>query len=428
MKMSRAAISSAICLGLVALTAAATPLRPAFDLQGPGLSIAVAGAGLLPPAGRSRTLTLVVGGPVEKSLLYWAGRDRPCPVEEPGSGRCILPDTGPYKDQVLSFGGTLVTGTLIGAEVQPDTNAGPIHNLGYFADVTDLVAARGPGRRSFGVADGDLASNLADLDGVGLLVIYRDLSKNAPARVIVYHGLDFAYGEDRTRGETQVTAPFSFNHGAARVTSRRGEVVLFVGDAEAIGPDRVDISRTPSLVDRLQGSAGPGWDADRIAVNVPPGVGATTVQIFSEPIGRNPDSLLWVAAALWLPLPVPTGCPAIVWTGLGGEAWIASGQRSGQLLRDSFREVLSYEGLSGVTLRSALSLRSGLGLLGAARGLARAGTAALLNAGHPRIEYPLTQTQVITLVDSALRSQNEVVIAAAARDLDAANAAGCPLP
>jgi hypothetical protein len=428
MKMSRAVVDSAICLGLVAMAAAAMPLRPAFDLQGPGLSIAVAGAGLLPPAGRSRALTLVVGGPVEKALLYWAGRDRPCPVDEPGSGRCTLPATGLYKDQLLSFGGTLVTGTLIGAEVQPDTNSGSIDNLGYFADVTDLVAARGPGRRSFGVADGDVASNLADLDGVGLLVIYRDPAKTAPARVIVYHGLDFAYGEDRTRGETQVTAPFTFNHGAARATARRGEVVLFVGDAEAIGPDRVDISRTPSLVDRLEGSAGPGWDADRVPVDVPPGIGATTVQIFSEPIGRNPDSLLWVAAALWLPLPVPAGCPSILWSGLSGEVWAAAGQRPDQLLRDAFREAPAYEGLSGLTLRSALRLRGGLGLLGAARDLVRAGTAALLNAGHPRIEYPLTRTQVITRVDSALRGQNETAIVAVARELDAANAVGCPLP
>ena len=78
-------------------------------------------------------------------------------------------------------------------------------------------------------------------------------------------------------------------------------------------------------------------------------------------------------------------------------------------------------------LRTAVRFRSGPGLLGAVRELTRAGIAALLNAGHPRIEFPLTQTQVITKVDSALRSGDVGVIFAAAHELDAANAASCPL-
>ncbi len=265
MKTVRSLIGISLCFA-AALSAAsaihATPLHPAFDLQGPGLSIAVAGVGMSGPTGRSKTLTVTVGGPVELALLYWAGRDHPCPVDPPGSGQCVLPETGPYKDQVLSFGGLLLPGILIGSEVQPNTNAGPINNLGYFADVTDMVRARGTGRLSFTVADGDPGSNLADLDGAGLLVIYSDPAKRDPARVIVYHGLDFAYGEDRTAGSTQVTAPFTFNHGASRATDRQGKLAVFVGDAEGIGPDRIDISRNPSPANRLDGSSGAQWDAD----------------------------------------------------------------------------------------------------------------------------------------------------------------------
>ncbi|HSB56153.1 MAG TPA: hypothetical protein VLD58_17450, partial [Gemmatimonadales bacterium] len=93
----------------------------------------MAGTGLL--TGRSQTLTLTVGGPVELALLYWTGRDYPCPVDEPDSGHCVLPTTGPYKDQVLSFDGVVTAGVLAGSEIQPDTNAGPVDNLGYFADV-----------------------------------------------------------------------------------------------------------------------------------------------------------------------------------------------------------------------------------------------------------------------------------------------------
>lgn len=407
------------------LPAGATPLHPAYDLQGPGLSISVAGAGLM--TGRPQALTLTVGGPVELALLYWTGRDYPCPVDEPGSGRCVLPATGPYKDQVLSLDGSLVTGILAGSEIQPDTNAGPVDNLGYFADVTDQVRAKGIGRLTFRIADGDPASNLAALDGAGLLVVWTDPAKTAAARVIVYHGLDFAYGEDRTPGETQVTDPFTFVHGAARASDRQGSLVLFVGDAESIGPDRVDISRNPSLVNRLTGSSGAQWDAIRSPVTIPAGAVATTVQIFSEPVGKNPDSLLWTMAALWVPLPVPTGCAEEVWNGLSTDVWALAGLRPDQRVHDIFRESASYGATGTATLRSALRFRGGSDLLGAVKALVRAGTAALLNAGHPRIEYPLTQTQVITRVDTALRSGDATVILAAAHDLDEANGAACPL-
>lgn len=400
-----------------------TALFPAYDLQGPGLSISQAGVGLL--QGRSRNLAVPIGGPVELALLYWAGRDRPCPQEETG-GPCILPDTGPYKDQLLRLDGAVVEGTLIGFEPQPDTNAGPINNLAYVADVTDLVRSHGTGRQVFRLSDADPASDLADLDGAGLLVVYTDPAVAAPARVIVYHGLDFAYGEDRTAGESQVTDPFTFNHGAARASARRGKLVVFVGDAVTIGPERIDVSRNPSLANRLDGSAGPGWDADVFPVDVPATAGATSVQIFSEPIGRNPDSLLWVMAALWLPLPVPSGCPAAFWD-RSPALWNAAGTSPGQRVGDLFTEARRYGPAGIATARTALRFQNSGGLLGAAKVLARAGVTALLNAGHPKVEYPLTLTQVITRVDTAFRSEDGGTILAAAAELDAASAVGCPL-
>jgi hypothetical protein len=431
MKTARSFTGPSLCFAMALAIASpavrATPLHPAFDLQGPGLSIAVAGAGFSGPAGRSQTLTVNVGGTVELALLYWTGRDHPCPDDPPGSGQCVLPETGPYKDQVLSFGGGPVTGILAGSEIQPDTNAGPINNLGYYADVTDQVRARGRGRLSFTVADGDPASNLADLDGAGLLVVYTDPAKTAPARVIVYHGLDFAYGEDRTPGETQVTAPFTFNHGASLASDRQGKLAVFVGDAEAIGPDRIDISHNPSLVNRLDGSAGAQWDADVYPVTIPAGAGATTVQVFSEPIGHNPDSLLWVMSALWVPLPAATGCSATVWSGLPASVWVLAGARPEQRVRDVFQESAPFGGVAVAMLQTALRFKNGPGLLGAVKELVRAGTAGFLNAGHPRVEYPFTQTQVITKVDTALRSHDPATILAAALELDAANGASCPL-
>ncbi|HSK75194.1 MAG TPA: hypothetical protein VLQ45_01950 [Thermoanaerobaculia bacterium] len=416
-----------VCASMVLLGSAtvleATALFPAHDLEGPGLSVAYAGAGLL--GGRSKNLTVVIGGPVELALLYWAGRDRPCPQDEPG-GPCVLPEDGPYKDQVLALDLAPVEGTLLGSESQPDTNAGPINNLGYVADVTDLVRSRGTGRQTFRISDADPASNLADLDGAGLLVVYTDPAVTAPARVIVYHGLDFAYGEDRTAGDTQVTDPFTFNHGAARASARRGKLVVFAADAVDIGPDRIDVSRNPSLSNRLDGSAGASWDADLFPVDVPAGAGATSVQVFSEPVGKNPDSVLWVMAALWLPLPVPSGCSAAFWD-RSQSLWSATGTLPRQKVSELFSESKRYGPVAMVTARAALRFKHGGGLLGAAKALAQAGVAALLNAGHPRVEFPLTRTQVITRVDTTLRSEDAAKMLDVARELGAASAAECPL-
>lgn len=416
------------CLASLVLSAGtgATPLHLAYDLKGPGLSIAVAGGSLFGPTGRLRTLTVNVGGPVKLALLYWAGRDYPCPEEEPGSGRCVLPTAGTYKDQVLTFDGVLLTGTRIGNEVQAYTHAGPVDNIGYAADVTAAVSARGTGRLSFTVADGDRESNLADLDGVGLLVVWTDPAKAAVNRVIVQHGLDFAYGEDFTPGNAEVAAPVGFDHGAARTVIRRGELVLFAGNGGA-GPDRIDVTGNPSLSNALKGAAGQAWDALRVPVSLPIGAGATTVQVFSEPVGKNPDSLLWVMAALWLPMPVYSGCPAEVWSGLGRDAWLQAGNYPEERVRDVFRESSPYGSVAVALLSTAVRFRSGAGALGAARELVQAGTAALLNAGHPRVEYPLTRTQVINRVDAALLSGDPSTMLILARDLAVANATSCPL-
>jgi hypothetical protein len=401
----------------------ATPLRPAFDLQGEGLTVSVAGVGLLGWNGVPRTLTIVIPGPVELALLYWAGRDRPCPQDPPGSGVCVIPGE-PYKDQILTFDGARIPGMLIGSEAQPDANPGAINNLGYMADVTDRVRAKGLGRRSFKIGDGEPGNDLADLDGAGLLVVSTVAGRPA-ARVIVFQGLDFAYGEDRTHGPTEITAPIAFNHGAAR-TDRSGELAVFAGDALASAPDRIDIGHNPSLIDRLDGSAGAQWDADVFPVKIPAGSLSTTVQIASEPYGRNPDSLLWVMAALRIPLPVATGCAESFWAGRL-DAWTPTGIHPSQTLRSTFTESAGYGGLGGITARGALRLVGGSDLLGAARSLLSAASAALLNASHPALEYPRTRTQVITEVDTALRGRDPAAILALARQMDEWNGETCPL-
>src|SRR5690348_8738632 len=127
----------------IAAAAGATHLAPFIDLQEKGLTLAGDGEGLMGWNGGPRNLNVTIGGPVRFALLYWAGRERPC-VETPAPGDCSGV-TQPYKDQQLIFDGTPITGTIIGTETQPVSAGGPILNIGYFADVTSIVSARGTG-------------------------------------------------------------------------------------------------------------------------------------------------------------------------------------------------------------------------------------------------------------------------------------------
>lgn len=408
-----------VVLGTVGLRA--TPLHLAFDREGQGLAVAQAGVGLkgLRTTG-SATLTVNLGGPIELAWLYWAGHDRPCAVD-PASQVCGISQE-PFKDQVLRLDGVPVTGQVLGTEFEPVTSRGPILHVGYGADVTERVRARGTGRLTFRIADGDLDNNLADLDGAGLFVLYTDPDGPA-ARVFGFHGADFASGEALTPGETTITEAVTFAHGGAK-GARRGEVVLFVGGAERERrPDLIEIRGNQSLVDRLDGSSGPEWDADRIPVKIPGRTVATTVQIFSEPWGKTPDSLLWVMVALWLPLPEPQGCAAADWH--GQREWTGTGVASGQLVRAVFAESGRYGQTGNVTLRAALRFQGGGGLVGAARVLLREGTAALLNATHKDLEYPYTRSQVIVLVNGALRSGDAAQMGVMAALLREANEAEC---
>jgi hypothetical protein len=410
----------------LAVAAHATALAPFIDLQGQGLTVASGGVGLLGIGTGSRTVTVTIGGPVQAALLYWAGRDRPCPLS---GGTCVIPSQ-PYKDQVLRFDGNLLTGSIIGTEAQPSTN--PINNIGYFADVTSIVSARGTGAQSFTIQDGNLGSNLYRLDGATLLVLYTNPSDANAYRVFVFDGLDFAYGQDPTPGPTHVTAPVTFSY-ASTASARTAALLIAVGDAEAGRPDRIDISDNPSLVNTLDGSAGLSWDSDTIPVNIPAGVGSTTVQLFSEPVGSNPDSLLWELASLRVQLPAAPppppgdqGCTPGYWKNHTG-SWSGTGYAPGQTVGSVFSDASGFPSLASETLLQALQGGGGPGTTGAAQILLRAGVAALLNASSSGVDYTRTTADVISAVDAALASNDRDTMLTLASQLDADNNLGCPL-
>ena len=295
MRYAQSSVVWLLLAGAVATPSAATNLSIALDIQGAGLDVAQDGVGLQDLGSGSETLTIDIGGPVQGALLYWGGSDRPCPQ---AGGICVVPFQ-PYRDQVLRFDGNLVTGTIIGTEGWLTDPDGPRNAIGYLADVTSAVQAKGTGTQSFTIADGDLESNLADLDGASLLVIYTDAGDAATYRVYVFDGMDFA--SSAASGVNQTTNPVTFNF-AAEGGFRLGELELFVGDGEADG-DRVTITANPDLVGALDGSAGATWDSDSHLIAIPDGATSATVQVVSEG-----DDLLWETAVLRIPLVAGPAC------------------------------------------------------------------------------------------------------------------------
>ncbi len=299
-------------LAFSAAAANATHLAPFIDLQQPGLTWSHDGQGLWNWSG-STTLTVNINGPVSFALLYWAGRERPCTLDSSGTN---CPFTQPYKDQAMIFNGSPLTGTVIGTETQPASAGGPILNIGYYADVTGIVSSAGTGTKTFTFSDGDPASNLWRLDGVALLVAYQDPTDTNTYRILIQDGLDFAYGDDPTPGETQTTNPVVFNNGI-NSSDRSASLLLFAGDGDANRPDNTTISNNPTLYNILNSNMGPEYNVIETPINIPANVGTTTVQMNSAPAGQNPDSLLWELAGLRLQQLELEGatCPARVIAG-----------------------------------------------------------------------------------------------------------------
>jgi len=299
----------AITAGLLAfpMFAHATALTNKLDMQAQGLTLASAGAGGFGLGSGAVNLTVNIQGTVKFARLYWTGRQRPCDTD--GGGNCAATPV-PYRDQQMVFDGHPVTGAIIGTETQPISSGGPIFNLAYFVDVTDFVAAKGTGSQNFTFSDGDISNNLLRLDGVGLIVGYIDAADPNTNRVLLYDGCDEAYGRDPVAGDTQVTAPVAMNHGATSA-NRSAQLTLFVGDAEANRPDRIDISNNPTILNSLVGNSGPEFDDETIPFNIPSGVGSTTVQVKSENDGGtsddNPDSELWILLAMRVEVPAAGG-------------------------------------------------------------------------------------------------------------------------
>jgi hypothetical protein len=94
------------------------------------------------------------------------------------------------------------------------------------------------------------------------------------------------------------------------------------------------------------------------------------------------------------------------------------------LLGDVFTSEADYFP-EGSSLLQALQFPGGPSLAGAARILLRAAVAALLNAVHPDVNYPLSDSEIISQVNNALNSMNRNTMLNLASTLDSYNNLGC---
>lgn len=310
--MKRIVMGSALTFLIGVGAAHATTLvnNPDLDIQGPGVSVAEGGIGLEALGAGSLDIEVEINGPVLQAFLYWVGRDGD-DCEEDAMGDCVVNE--PYRDQEIVFNGEALTGTYIGSELNVAPTSGRKNNIGYRADVTDIVTEQvldlGPGVHAFSFEDGNLASNLLILNGAGLFVVYEDESVSDVFRVRAADGLDFAWKGDLL-APALVTVPVTYTY-AASPDARSAELFVFAGDNDTGRRDRVLISDNPPINDQLTSVDGETFDTIVLPFTIPGGVGSTTVELVSPPEFNSSDSILWVLGAVRIPVPCEDLCEPI---------------------------------------------------------------------------------------------------------------------
>lgn len=109
------------------------------------------------------------------------------------------------------------------------------------------------------------------------------------------------------------------------------------------------------------------------------------------------------------------------------DSWPPTGYSTGQTVQSVFSAATAYPDQGSATLLAALNFGGGPGVTGGAEILLRAAVAALLNASHPGVDYPMATASVISKVNTALASGSRDAMLTLANTLDAQNNQGCPL-
>ena len=107
------------------------------------------------------------------------------------------------------------------------------------------------------------------------------------------------------------------------------------------------------------------------------------------------------------------------------QSW--TGFSPNQMLTSVFSGASLYDPTEGASMMQALNFGGGTGLDGAAKILARSAVAAVLNASNSSVDYPLTVSQVVQIVNGAFMSHSRDAMLSVASQLDEYNNLGCPL-
>ena len=120
------------------------------------------------------------------------------------------------------------------------------------------------------------------------------------------------------------------------------------------------------------------------------------------------------------------GCSHGYWKNHLG-SWDPTGYSPEDTVVSVFPSASSLPAIANATLLEALRFGGGSGVEGAARNLMKQAVGTLLNAAHPSVAFPRTESSVINSVNTALGSSNRQTILSLAGDFDDDNNLGCPL-
>jgi hypothetical protein len=107
------------------------------------------------------------------------------------------------------------------------------------------------------------------------------------------------------------------------------------------------------------------------------------------------------------------------------DLWV--GYTTEMVLGDIFTFPAELSSLADISLLDALKSGGGKGIIGKAKNLLRSAVAALLNSAHPDVNYPLSESEIISAVNAALASLNEVTMGDLHKELDKFNNLGSDL-
>jgi hypothetical protein len=123
----------------------------------------------------------------------------------------------------------------------------------------------------------------------------------------------------------------------------------------------------------------------------------------------------------------PAGCSHGEWKHFDQDLWMQAGYHPDDLIGDVFTVPMDLNDLTDDSLYDALRYGGGPQAIGGGRILLRHAVASLLNAAHPEINFVLTETQVLQMVNEALASMDRHTMLQLKDMLEEYNHLGCPL-